>query len=96
VQLRAEALEGTWRIEVEDAGEGISAPVRERLFQPFSSGRVGGVGLGLSLSRRFVELHGGQLELVTARELGGACFRVSLPRPAPDVPTLGSREGESS
>ena len=61
----------------------IADAVRERLFQPFSSGRVGGVGLGLALARRFTEMHDGELELVDGT-LEGACFRMHVPLRVPE------------
>lgn len=76
---RARLEDGAWILDVEDSGVGVSDEVRVRLFQPFSSGRVGGVGLGLALARRFVELHGGRLDEIGVSSLGGACFRVALP-----------------
>lgn len=78
VELRARIEGDAWIVSVDDAGEGVSDAVRARLYQPFTSGRSGGVGLGLAVARRFVELHGGELELVDGA-LGGACFRVVLP-----------------
>lgn len=78
VQIRSRVVGDEWCVDVEDRGAGIADEVRERLFQPFSSGRVGGVGLGLALSRRFAEMHAGRLELVEG-ELEGACFRASIP-----------------
>ena len=78
VELRSRIDEGQWIVEVEDRGKGIAEDVRDRLFQPFSSGRVGGVGLGLALSRRFTQMHDGHLELVDDTQ-EGACFRVTIP-----------------
>ncbi len=49
-------------IELVDTGCGVTAAVRERLFQPLASGTVGGHGFGLMVSRRMVEAAGGQLE----------------------------------
>ena len=72
-------------ITVSDSGEGISPDLLPHIFEPFrqGSGEVGtrytGLGLGLALVRRFVELHGGT---VTAESDGagrGATFRVELP-----------------
>ena len=78
VRIVSRILDDAWRLEVGDRGEGIDDEVRERLFQPFSSGRVGGVGLGLALSKRFAAMHQGQLELVEG-DLEGACFRATIP-----------------
>ena len=47
-----------------DEGPGVPEEVRDRLFQPFvTTGKRGGTGLGLAVARRFVEDHGGSLEL---------------------------------
>ena len=50
------------RIAVADNGPGISAANRERLFEPFVSGKSTGMGLGLAVSRAIAEAHGGSLE----------------------------------
>ncbi len=70
--------------EVEDRGPGIAPRERRTIFRTFSRGRnvepsTGGVGLGLSLARRWAELLGGSLELAPASAEGGACFRLILP-----------------
>lgn len=65
-------------IAVEDRGPGVPAELEERLFQPFVSGRPGGVGLGLALAHRIVTLHGGRLAL-TPREGGGTSAEITLP-----------------
>jgi C4-dicarboxylate-specific signal transduction histidine kinase len=54
------------RIVVADNGPGISAVNRERLFEPFISGKPAGMGLGLAVSRAIAEAHGGSLEAATA------------------------------
>ena len=66
-------------ISISDRGAGIPAEVRERLFQPFSAGRPGGVGLGLALAHRIVALHGGVLRL-EERVGGGTRAVLILPR----------------
>lgn len=78
-----------WRVDVADAGEGVADALRDQLFQPFVSGRRGGVGLGLAVAKRFAELHGGTLELVDG-SLSGACFRVRVPLASPDAPETSS------
>ncbi len=70
--------EGTLAIEIADRGEGLPPAVRERLFQPFVTGRAGGVGLGLSLAYRIASLHRGSLDLVD-REGGGTVATFVLP-----------------
>lgn len=65
-------------IEVADTGPGISEEVAGRLFQPFVTSKAGGMGLGLSISRRLVEAHGGELSVASNRH-GGATFRLTLP-----------------
>jgi two-component system sensor histidine kinase HydH len=64
--------------EVRDVGEGISAAVQERLFDPFHTTRTTGTGLGLAVARRIVELHGGTITGAND-PAGGAVFRVFLP-----------------
>jgi signal transduction histidine kinase len=69
---------GRLQLTVEDTGPGIDASIADRLFTPFTSTKATGTGLGLSVSRRVVEAHGGQLT-ASNRDGGGACFTVTLP-----------------
>jgi PAS domain S-box-containing protein len=74
-------------ILVEDSGAGVSADLRDAIFEPFRQGPEApqhspGVGVGLTLVRRFAELHGGRA-WVQDRDGGGASFRVFLPAQAP-------------
>lgn len=65
-----------------DEGPGVPAEIRERVFEPFVTlGKKRGTGLGLAVARRFVEDHGGTLELLppAAAPAKGAAFRISLP-----------------
>jgi signal transduction histidine kinase len=70
---------GELELVVADRGPGVSPEVRERLFQPFATGRAEGVGLGLALTHRIVTLHGGRLVL-RDRAGGGTEAVLSLPK----------------
>jgi signal transduction histidine kinase/CheY-like chemotaxis protein len=79
-------------VEVHDSGVGISADNLERIFDLFvqerHSGHGGntGLGIGLALTRRLVELHGGTIRARSAGLGQGSCFCIELPaieRPAP-------------
>jgi len=71
-------LEHAVRLQVRDNGPGIPEEVRERLFQPFVSGRSGGSGLGLAIVQRAVEAHRG-LVLVESAAGSGTTFTIFLP-----------------
>jgi len=73
------AENGHVRIEVHDSGPGLSALARSTLFQPTISFKQNGMGLGLSIAHKGAVLSGGDIQLVPG-ELGGAAFRVLLPR----------------
>jgi len=64
--------------EVRDDGPGIAEELRERVFQPFVTGRSGGVGLGLTFVKRVVHEHRGRVA-VAAGPGGGTRVRVELP-----------------
>jgi signal transduction histidine kinase len=70
-------------IEVTDEGPGVPPEIRATLFEPFVTARKkGGTGLGLAVARRFVEDHGGTIELLPDPPAGGptgARFRLLLP-----------------
>jgi two-component system, NtrC family, sensor histidine kinase HydH len=65
-------------VSIQDTGPGIAPRIRERLFEPFVSSKETGVGLGLSISKRLVEAHGGTIRGDDAPE-GGAVFAFTLP-----------------
>jgi signal transduction histidine kinase len=88
VRVSARALDGS-RVElaVEDDGPGVAPELRERLFQPFVSGKGDqGLGMGLYMARIIVERHGGRIG-VTAGPSGGARFEVVLPVEGGGAPT---------
>ncbi len=65
-------------IYFQDDGPGVPPEIRENIFEPFTSGREDGTGLGLSVSYGILVAHGGNLELVKSTRRG-ACFRVVIP-----------------
>ncbi len=71
-------VEGTVLLRVFDNGPGIPEELREKLFDPFVTGRVGGSGLGLAIVQRAVEAHRGAI-LVDSRPGQGADFRIFIP-----------------
>jgi signal transduction histidine kinase len=71
-------------LRVCDRGPGVPEALRERIFEPFyrlpgHAEQAGGVGLGLSLVKQIAERHGGGVRC-EAREGGGSCFVLTLPR----------------
>jgi signal transduction histidine kinase len=65
-------------IRVTDEGQGISPEDREKIFEPFYSTKDRGSGLGLCISQRIVDEHGGTIRVETP-ESGGTCFTIELP-----------------
>jgi two-component system sensor kinase FixL len=67
-------------LAVSDSGPGIPSHVLEQLFSRFTTtkGNGGGMGIGLSISKRIIEAHGGTLSAEN-RPGGGASFRFTLP-----------------
>jgi two-component system sensor histidine kinase PilS (NtrC family) len=66
------------KLTVQDDGPGIPEDVRERLFEPFVSGRKGGSGLGLAIVQRAVASHRGII-LVDTAPGAGTTFSIFLP-----------------
>ncbi|MFC7206624.1 ATP-binding protein [Comamonas endophytica] len=85
ITLSARVEGGRLHVDVEDNGEGISAAAMDSIFELFSQGdglaasRQSGLGIGLSLARSLVEMHGGS---ISARSPGvgqGSVFSFELP-----------------
>jgi two-component system, NtrC family, sensor histidine kinase HydH len=65
-------------VEIEDSGPGIPENLREQIFNPFFTTKQSGVGLGLSIVSKIVDVHRGWIRVQSAPGKG-ACFRVFLP-----------------
>jgi signal transduction histidine kinase len=87
VDVSATRVNGEVRVSVADTGPGVAPEDRERIFEEFQQSETGvehreGTGLGLALSKRYVELHGGRIWLES--ELGhGSTFTFALPARVP-------------
>lgn len=95
LSIAAEAADGELIVQVRDTGIGIHPELMPRIFDMFmraerSADRArSGLGIGLTLARRLVELHGGAIEAHSPGPGGGTTFTVRLPRstgPAAQAP----------
>ena len=103
VTVALERAGGTDTITVRDTGIGIEAPFLPHVFDTFrqadasSTRQVGGLGLGLSIAKRLVELHGGTIAGTSPGSGRGATFTVRLPvraasQPPPSTPATALRD----
>ncbi len=97
VQVRVRREGENIVVSVADTGPGIALEDQEKLFEPFQQldgsirRRHGGSGLGLSISKRFVEMHGGKMWLESEVGVGTTVY-FSLPL---DIPPAGALAGDS-
>ncbi len=94
VRLEAAVLDGQLRLSIHDSGIGMTTAQMARLFRPFTQAdasmnrKFGGTGLGLTISRHFARLLGGDLT-VTSESDKGSCFTAVIdPGPLEGVPTI--------
>ena len=77
VTVTTERTDKDLKLIVSDDGPGVAEADREKIFNPFFTTKAKGSGLGLAVSQRIVEEHGGRLTLENRGP--GACFRLTLP-----------------
>ena len=79
IEIQTRQIGREWiEIIVKDTGGGIAAEVKDSLFDPFTSSKAKGLGLGLSISRSIVEDHSGHLTLQSSPGFV-TCFCIALP-----------------
>lgn len=98
VSLRAHAVDGMITIAISDTGCGIAPAAQERIFEPFFqitsdvAHQQSGAGLGLTITRKLVELHGGLIHLESKVGEGSTfvikipAYQGALPQGEPDAP----------
>lgn len=85
VRIAVEATDNTCRISIADTGPGIPPDVREKMFEPFFTTKHRGTGLGLPITKRAVEQHGGSIA-VHGTPGGGTTIVVDLQLARPAIP----------
>ena len=96
VQLRVEAVDHCWRVEVEDKGPGIPKAFQDSIFQKFAQAepldtrQKGGTGLGLNIARALVLGMGGHIGFTSVP--GSTVFRVDLPEVPPETAVVPSEK----
>lgn len=80
ILIAASLVEPEWvELQFIDDGPGVPEPILDQLFERFTSTKAGaGMGIGLSISRRIIEAHGGTMSAVNGT-VAGATFRFTLP-----------------
>jgi two-component system sensor histidine kinase HydH len=78
IEIHRNELAQEIEVSVRDNGTGIAPAVRDRLFEPFVSTKESGLGLGLSISKRLIEAHGGTIRGENA-PIVGAVFTLTFP-----------------
>ncbi len=102
ITIRSFANVRAAEIEIRDTGIGIAPEYLEQIFQPFRRGSKewlasdGGLGLGLAIARRIVEMHGGGIWAESAGVGQGSTFRVRLPLASPRLSAPGSDDDLSA
>jgi signal transduction histidine kinase/PAS domain-containing protein/ActR/RegA family two-component response regulator len=92
IELAVRSEPETVLVTVRDEGVGIAADMLPRVFEPFAQGRIetahsqGGLGIGLTLVKRLVELHGGGVAAASEGPGRGSAFSVHLPRLPDEAP----------
>ncbi|HEY8969409.1 MAG TPA: HAMP domain-containing sensor histidine kinase, partial [Puia sp.] len=85
IMIRVTRQNDHWRLSVEDQGEGIKEPNIDRIFEPFVTGSPTGIGLGLYITKKTVNLMKGEIS-VDSRPGQGTRFTISMPLQSAQTP----------
>jgi signal transduction histidine kinase len=78
IDIQVITIGHTAEIEIRDNGDGVPDSVREKLFQPFTTSKQNGTGVGLAIVQKCCRDHGGEVLLETSRP-GQTIFKIRLP-----------------
>ena len=85
LQARHDEAANSIVLTVADNGPGLTTEERERIFEPYYSGKPGGTGLGLAIARSIISDHRGEIS-VSSSPSGGTLFTIALPVYTPSHP----------
>lgn len=93
ILIAASQIDAEWvELQFIDDGPGVPEPILDQLFERFTSTKAGaGMGIGLSISRRIIEAHGGTMSAVNGMT-AGATFRITLPAATPAAVELSAHQ----
>lgn len=66
-------------LQIEDNGSGIKNEIRDEIFEPFYTSKASGTGLGLAVTKKIIEEHGWEIELLKS-EPGSTIFNIMIPK----------------
>ncbi|HPC73687.1 MAG TPA: ATP-binding protein [Syntrophales bacterium] len=78
ITFRTERSDGKFNLHILDTGAGVPRENLERIFEPFFTTKSGGLGLGLAITRRVIEEHGGKIDFLSS-EGRGSEVSITLP-----------------
>jgi signal transduction histidine kinase len=79
IAIKAEKKDNQASVSIKDAGSGIQTEIMPKLFSKFVTNSPGGTGVGLFISKKIVEAHGGRIWAENNADGKGATFSFSLP-----------------
>ena len=85
--------DGSIRVQIQDSGTGIAPENLSRIFDPYFTTRQGGYGLGLMMTHRIVQEHGGEIE-VKSSPGKGTLFVLTLPVRSTEPKLISDKAGK--